>query len=178
MTDGQDERGRFTPGNRMWEARSSAGLKPKFANPEDLMAACTEYFEWNHDNPLYESKPMKGEGGKIEIVSMPKMRAMTIAGLCIFLDIGVRTWGDWRKDRPDLSPVIDAVEAIIRTQKFEGASADLLNANIIARDLGLADRSELSGVNGEPIKTENVATDAKEMARRIAFLLAQGIESD
>ncbi len=37
---------------------------------------------------------------------------------------------------------------------------------------------EHSGPNGEPIKTENVATDAKEMARRIAFLLAQGIESD
>jgi hypothetical protein len=34
------------------------------------------------------------------------------------------------------------VEEIIRTQKFEGASADLLNPNIIARDLGLADKQD------------------------------------
>ena len=33
--------------------------------------------------------------------------------------------------------------AVIRTQKFEGASAGLLNANIIARDLGLSDKTEL-----------------------------------
>lgn len=37
------------------------------------------------------------------------------------------------------------MEEIIRTQKFEGASADLLNPNIIARDLGLAEKQEHSG---------------------------------
>ena len=32
------------------------------------------------------------------------------------------------------------IDSIIRTQKFEGAAADLFNANIISRDLGLVDR--------------------------------------
>ena len=44
------------------------------------------------------------------------------------------------------------VEDIIRTQKFEGASAELLNVSIIARDLGLADKSEHSGPNGGAIE--------------------------
>ena len=45
------------------------------------------------------------------------------------------------------------MDEIIRTQKFEGASADLLNPNIIARDLGLADKSELTGAGGGAIET-------------------------
>ena len=43
----RDEAGRFIAGNRFWEARSSAGPKPKFDGPEKLLAAINEYFEWN-----------------------------------------------------------------------------------------------------------------------------------
>ena len=43
---------------------------------------------------------------------------------------------------PQEPAVIEKIESIIRSQKFEGAAADLLNANIIARDLGLKDSSE------------------------------------
>jgi hypothetical protein len=34
---------------------------------------------------------------------------------------------------------------VILDQKFTGAAADLLNPNIIARDLGLTDKKEVSG---------------------------------
>ncbi|MDC9826565.1 terminase small subunit, partial [Devosia sp. ZB163] len=43
------------------------------------------------------------------------------------------------------------VDEIIRAQKFEGAAAGLLNPNIIARDLGLADKQELTGKGGSPL---------------------------
>ena len=140
----RDEAGRFLPGNRFWEARSSAGPKPKFSDPEALWAACCEYFEWNEDNPLCEAKAFSYEG-KVTLAELPKMRAMTIGGLCIFLDIDETTWRDWKDTRPDLSPIVTRAEAIIYQQKFTGAAADLLNPNIIARDLGLADKRELSG---------------------------------
>lgn len=78
------------------------------------------------------------------------MRAMTVSGLCIFLDISQQAWGEYR-DRDGFGEVTSRVDEIIRTQKFEGASAGLLNANIIARDLGLADKSELGGAGGGPI---------------------------
>ena len=140
----RDEAGRFLPGNRFWEARSSAGPKPKFADPEALWAACCEYFEWNEDNPLYADQLVTFQGAT-KHVPLAKMRAMTIAGLCLFLDVDVTTWYEWGKSRPDLSHVLTRAEAIIFRQKFEGASADLLNASIIARELGLADKRELSG---------------------------------
>jgi hypothetical protein len=65
------------------------------------------------------------------------MRAMTISGLCIFLDISRPTWVEYRA-KEGFSSIVSRVDEIIRTQKFEGASADLLNPSIIARDLGLA----------------------------------------
>lgn len=143
----RDEHGRFMPGNRLWEARSSAGPKPKFADPDTLWRSCVEYFEWVENNPLHESKAFSYEG-VVTIEHIPKMRAMTIGGLCVILDIDETTWRDWKRSRPDLSPIITRVEAVIRDQKFSGAAADLLNANIIARDLGLADMKDHTSSDG------------------------------
>lgn len=151
--DGREEDGKFSAGNKFWLARSSHGANPKFAGPDELWEACVEYFEWVHDNPLYEAKPFHFQG-HITTASLPKMRAMTIGALCLFIDVTHETWCTWRNDRPDLSEVLARVDATIRAQKFEGASADLLNPNIIARDLGLSDKvkSEVSGPEGEPLE--------------------------
>lgn len=147
----KDEKtGRFLPGNSLWRSRSSHGPKPKFSNPEDLWNACCEYFHWVEQNPLWEDKLVIYQGeAKHEPVA--KMRAMTIGGLCVFLDIDRVTWSAWKTERPDLSSVIRRVDEVITEQKFTGASADLLNANIIARDLGLADKSEVTGKDGSPL---------------------------
>lgn len=131
----------FPPGNRFWEARSSAGAKPKFADAESLEKACREYFQWVEDNPLWEMKAFAFQG-VVTQEPVAKMRAMTIGGMCIFLDITHQTWTQYRK-RSDLSEVTAWAEGVIRDQKFGGAAADLLNANIIARDLGLKDNSEV-----------------------------------
>lgn len=135
----RDEAGRFAPGNRFWEARSSHGARPKFTNPDDLWAACVEYFEWNEDNPLHEVRGFAFQG-TVTKETFPKMRALTIGGLCLFLDVDETTWREWGKSRPDLSPIITRVEAVIFKQKLEGAAADLLNPNIIARETGLAEK--------------------------------------
>lgn len=138
-------------GNKFWEARSSHGRKPIFASPDDLWNASVEYFQWTEDNPLYETKAFGSKDGP-QTVELPKMRAMTISGLCLFLDISPKTWLEYRA-REDFSPIVSRVDDTIRLQKFQGASADLLNPSIIARDLGLADKSEHSGPGGGPIES-------------------------
>lgn len=154
-------------GNKFWEARSSHGANPTFAHHNDLWDACLEYFEWVQDNPLQESRIAQCKG-EPTVIKLDKMRAMTIGALCTFLDITEVTWREWRSNREDLSSVITRVEQIIRSQKFEGASADLLNANIIARDLGLKDTSvnELTGKDGGAIEFESKPSE------RIASKLA------
>lgn len=142
--EGKDpQTGRFLPGNRFWEARSSFGRKPKFETPDALWQACSEYFAWVEANPLYADNLVVYQGeAKHEPIA--KMRAMTVSGLCIFLDISFQNWTEYRS-RAAYSEITSRVDEIIRTQKFEGAAADLLNQNIIARELGLADKKEHSG---------------------------------
>lgn len=139
--------GRFTTGNRWWEARSSHGRNPKFETADQLESACLEYFEWNEANPLYKDQLVTFQGLATH-EPIAQMRAMTTHGLCMFLGIARSTWDEWKKNRSDFSAVIQWAETAIFRQKFEGASADLLNANIIARDLGLADKKDLSSSDG------------------------------
>lgn len=157
MTDEQeykDQPRRGAPkGNQFWKARSKHGRDKLFASAELLWEACCEYFQWVEDNPLWESKVAQFQGG---VVDMPvsKMRAMTIGGLCIFLDMTIETWTQWRKDK-DFSEVVKRAEAVIYEQKFAGAAADLLNPNIIARDLGLRDKSDID----HGLQSNNPITD-------------------
>jgi hypothetical protein len=129
-------------GNQFWKARSSHGRKPIFESPEQLWDAACEYFDWVEEHPLFESKPFAYQGVVVQ-EPVAKMRAMTISGLCLFLDISETCWASYR-NKDDFSGVITRVESIIYNQKFQGAAADLLNPNIIARDLGLSDKSEVN----------------------------------
>ncbi|CAI1782019.1 DNA-packaging protein [Serratia entomophila] len=141
-------------GNRFWEARSSHGRNPKFESPEALWSACCEYFEWVEEHPLWESKAFSYQGEIIK-ATMPKMRAMTLAGMCLFLDISDDTWRNYKSDEGFLGVIVRA-EKVIYDQKFSGAAADLLNANIISRDLGLKDQAshEVTGKDGGAIQIE------------------------
>lgn len=128
-------------GNRFWEARASHGRPALYDDPKKLWKDCVEYFQWVMDNPLIAYETVKYEG-KGTLMEVPRLRAMTIMGLCSFLQISQKTWGNYR-DKEDFVPVITRAEEVIKQQKFEGAAAELLNANIIARDLGLADKKQL-----------------------------------
>jgi len=127
-------------GNRFWEARTTHGRGKIFETPDILWAACCEYFEWVEGNPLKEEKVFCSQG-QVTKAEVTKMRAMTIFGLCHFLGISRPTWDEYC-GREDFAYICSEAENVIRDQKFTGAAADLLNANIIARDLGLADKQE------------------------------------
>lgn len=160
-------------GNKFWELRSSHGRKPIFANPDDLWDAACEYFEWVDANPLYEDKVTSFQGTNTH-EPVAKMRAMTLDGLQLFLDISDQTWLNY-KSRDGFVGVTTRIEKTIRSQKFAGAAADLLNANIIARDLGLSDKSELTGKDGGPIETKELTEN--DLGRRIAFALAKAVNN-
>lgn len=171
---GRNTDGTFASGNRFWQEREHHGAPRKFADPEQLRAACIAYFDWANENPLYEDKLITHQGAATH-EPVARMRAFTLGGLCVFLGISHEAWKDWRKNRSDLSAVIGWVETVIFTQKFEGAAANLLNANIISRELGLANRQELTGQDGLPIQTADFSEF--EIARRIAFMLTSAVNT-
>lgn len=156
-------------GNRFWEARSTHGRKPIFADPEQLWAACCEYFEWVEKNPLIEERLFSSEGSVI-VGHAGKMRAMTIQGLCNFLDIDDNVWYAMAA-KEGFQETCARAKRIIYAQKLEGAAADLLNASIIARELKLTDSHELSGPNGGPLQTVTREMTAEEAARAYRDLM-------
>lgn len=131
-------------GNQFWKLRSKHGRNKLFETPELLWEAACEYFEWCDANPL-EEKDFKGKDA--ETVYYDRMRAYTWDGLELYLDIFSLRDYKTNEDYKDFSQVITRIEKIIYTQKFTGAAAGFLNPNIIARDLGLADKSENKNTN-------------------------------
>lgn len=124
---------------------TSEGRPRAFDTPDEMWGKAIEYFKWCEENTILEKKMFHNQGEVVKADS-PHMRAMTQAGLCAFLNIGVSTWHDYKK-KSEYSEVTQAVEQVMYEQKFTGAAAGMLNSNIIARDLGLAEKTEteLSG---------------------------------
>ena len=132
--------------SNLWSKRS-VGKPPKFTSPEEMWFRAVEYFEWCEKNNLEEAKVFCFQG-QIVKDGASKMRAMTQAGLCAFLNIGTSTWHDYCK-KTEYSEVTKAITDIMYEQKFTGAAAGLLSSNIIARDLGLTDKQEVAFAGGD-----------------------------
>lgn len=118
------------------------GRSRTFETPDDLRDACLEYLEWADHNPLIEEKHFCAQG-QIFTAELKKPRAVTIVGLCLFLGVHRHTWQNYRiSDEFDL--VCDEIEDRMKQYKFENAVAGLMNPTLIARDIGLVEKSEVS----------------------------------
>ena len=164
-------------GNSFWQQRGRHGRLPLIPEGEEgatlLLETCCDYFKWCEENPLEEDKVFSYEGDTFHD-SVSKVRAFTIGGLALFIGVTSKTWETWRANRQDLSPIIEWAEETIKQQKFVAAAAGLLNANIISRELGLADKHEHTGAGGGPIATINGDMTAQEAADLYAQTREQG----
>lgn len=105
-----------------------------------MWQACIEYFEVTDARKWYKTE----FNGKDAIeCKVPTETPYTLTGLFVFLDIDRKTW-DLYRHREDFIPIVTRVEQIIYTQKIEGASVGAFNANIVARELGLKDVSDVN----------------------------------
>lgn len=155
--------GNFPKGNQFWMNRAKHGRDKLFGTPTLLWEAACEYFRWVEENPLYETKVFNYQG-TIVTEKVPIMRAMTLAGLCFYLNCNEAYFRQFEKDKEesgDYSTVITDIRTVIYRQKFEGAAGNLLNANIISRDLGLADKKDVSS-NGETLSFTNFLIQSSE----------------
>lgn len=161
-------------GNEFWKLRSKHGRDKLFASPKDLWEAACEYFQWCEDNPLLEAEQVKSNSLKLDknddgklvavpnLIELPKMRAFTLQGLCLYLGTNTKYFNDFEdglKGKDDdlsngFSEIITRIRDVIYNQKFTGAAAGFLNPNIIARDLGLSDKQDITS-GGEKIQGFN-----------------------
>jgi hypothetical protein len=154
-------------GNQFWKIRSKHGRDRLFATPQLLWEAACEYFEWIEENPLIQ---IDFKGKDADRVEIPHTMPFTIQGLCIYMNCNTLYFRDFevsiqgKEDQlsKDFSQIIHDIKQIIYNQKFSGASCGFYNANIIARDLGLVEKSE-SSVKTD-VTANIVVSDAKTAA--------------
>ncbi|MFH2012475.1 MAG: terminase small subunit [Pseudomonadota bacterium] len=154
--------------NQFWRlATNPAGIPKIFKSPQELWERCCGYFEWVEDHPLMAAETVKFQG-VATLTELPKLRAMTIGALSVFLGIDVKTWNNYRNKESykEFFPIVTQVEEIIRAQKFEGAAAEMFNPNIIAREIGLSEKNEHTGKDGGPMEIENTIIEFVEAAKR------------
>lgn len=157
---------------------AARGRPQTYDNPEDLAKACVGYFEWCEQNVIEEEVLVNFQG-----VTTKETKAhpvpMILRGLCNFIGVNESTWRIWRQTRPDLSTTMAWAEEVIYKQKFAGAASGQFNANLIARSLGLADKSELTGKDGGPIETLSIDPSKLSSAALKEILAAKrDVESD
>ena len=129
-----------TKSAEIWEvARNWAGRPPRYDTPEELQADINSYLRWVQDNPLWEVKAF----GTGLVCKIPKKRYPTISGCAIFCGVVPRTWRSWKAPDHPLREVIENAEELMLQIKMEGAASGFFNATIVARDVGLKDKSEV-----------------------------------
>lgn len=158
----------FVEGNQFWKMRSKHGRDKIFKTPDMLWQAACEYFEYT-DSRKWKKKDWVGKDA--EQVEREFDTPYTLTGLVIFLDVNSGFWSEFKKNNPDYSEIITRIENIIYTQKFEGAAVGMFNANIIARDLGLNDKADLT-TNGKDINQTQIIVSKPENLDTINKLLS------
>lgn len=124
--------------------------KPKiYLTPDQLLEDAAKYFKWAEEHPLREEKVFCHKGDIVR-ADESKMRAFTRKGLATYLGITTEKLKTLGKRDDDWAEALEKIDQVIYTQKFEGAAAGLLNATMITRDLGLAEKTEVGGLSSAP----------------------------
>ena len=160
--------------DKLWKIKSGRGAPVRvFKTAQDLWDTACNYFQWVDTHPLYRYEQRKGTviavGKKQPVdtfVAIPLPRPYTKEGLCVFAGCALKYFSnikhnifeDLYKEDLDLLNVIEHIENIIHTQKYEGAAVGIFNPVLISRDLGLRDTVQLTT---PPDESFNVTLDLK-----------------
>lgn len=151
-------------GNKFWQNRSKHGREKLFASPELLWNAAEEYFQWCDDNPWLKKELLKSGPDAGKLVDIPTARPYTLTAMLLYMGASEEWWREFKKANHDgFLGVITEIEQVIYSQKFEGAAVGAFNANIIARDLGLKEKSEVDHTSkGEQIQIFQIPDNGRE----------------
>lgn len=163
-------------GNQFWKMRSKHGRDKIFTDPEILLQACYEYFNYQVSQEWEKKDVVKGGEFTGQIVSVGTATPFTMPLLCAYLHVhskyllefeqGLKlTFDDkypdydYKRDK-DFSDVITHVREIVGEQQYQGAVVGAFNPAIIAKRLGLAEvvKNEITGKDGGPVKTDGKLT--------------------
>lgn len=139
----------------------AASPRHNFDSPEEMWQKALNYFKWCENNPLYKTEQMKNPDKTPividsetpvvpaeRLIEIPLKRAFTWAGLSLFVGVGqgyfrkIKSIGEVNETSKPWLEVVSRIDSAIYTQQYEGGAAGQLNASIVARGIGLVDKTE------------------------------------
>lgn len=137
-------------GSQFWKL-GNPGRDKTFATPEELWGKACEYFQWCDEHPIIQKDWVGKDADEVE---REKPVPYTLDGLCFYLGITDDTLRNYGKEKGYelYFGVYTRIMQVVRAQKFTGAAVGLFNASIIARDLGLSEKTENNNTNKNEYK--------------------------
>ncbi|MGH2622076.1 MAG: terminase small subunit, partial [Sphingobacterium sp.] len=107
----------------------------------------------------FKSDAIRGGERAGEIIYIPVTRPYTEVGFCAFHNLGEKYLSELSNtlakhedsEAKQLSNILTRARAKCYEQKYSGAAAGVYNANIIARTLGLVDKTESKVTVEQPL---------------------------
>ncbi len=133
-----------------WQVKASVGVDKIFATPSIMLQAAEEYFTWCDNNPMNKAEA-KVVDKCVEIIEIPLKRPYSWVGFCLFCNVNTRYFDTFkrqqRENAEEFNAVIASIENYIYRQKMDGAHLGHFNANLVSRELGLADHIKNDNTN-------------------------------
>ena len=148
---------KFENGNQYWHFRDKHGRDFKYT-PELLWEEALKYFDWISLRVWNKKEAIKSGEYAGTLIDIPTSIPMSIESFCLFADIDHKTFSNYESNEGnyvDFFPITTRIRKVIESQQFEGATVGAYNPNIIARKLGLTDKTDITS-GGEKIETIRV----------------------
>lgn len=140
-----------------WEWRKKTGKPKAIPSPKKLWELACEYFQSVDDSPGIKKDFIKGGEMAGTIVDMETMRPYTWEGFedYLFQRGIISDLEDYRYNKDgrysEFGGIIRAIGKVIYDRNFSGAAMNFLNSNLIARQLGLAEKTQVKVTEEQPL---------------------------
>lgn len=132
-------------GNNYWQFRNKHGRDFKYT-PDALWEEAEKYFEWMSSRVWNKKEAIKSGEMAGTLIDIPTQTPMSIESFCLFADIDDNTFLRYEKQEGYESfwDITTRIRKVIESNQFEGATVGAYNPNIIARKLGLTDKTDIT----------------------------------
>lgn len=148
-----------------WEERSKKSPKPgrpKKLTPELMWKLACKYFERSRKDVIIKKDFIKSGPKAGEIVGIEVTTPFTWEGFNVYLTekIGLVNLKYYRYNfegrYSEFEEIVHQIDAIMYTQKFNGAAVGIFNSSIIARELGLAEQKDVKVTSEQPLFGDDI----------------------
>jgi len=140
-----------------WDKRKRRGRPKALKSPDHLWSLACDYFKRRDKQKIVKKEFIRGGERAGEVVDLEQMVPYTWQGFEAYLHERkiIAHLRDYRANKgnyyDDYSEILIVIGHIMYDQKFTGAASGAFNANVIIRDLGLSERTEMLIQQEQPL---------------------------